>query len=120
MCDADTQGFVVSGLLLAGVVGTASPAGAATITFQNLNLEPGQTAIEDGMRYTVGAAFIVRTVVGTNQFIGNPPSGLLGTPMSSGTFNVTRADNGDFTFDPLRLQLLCASAAKRHMAVSRT
>jgi hypothetical protein len=87
------RGVVASGLLLAGVVATASPLEAATITFQTLDLGPNQTVIEDGMEYTTRDNFIVR------PFVGNPPSGLLGSPISSQTFDITRADDGVFTFD---------------------
>jgi hypothetical protein len=65
---------------------------AATITFQNLNVDPNQTVIEDGMRYTTPVNFIVRT------FVGNPPSGLIASPGTS-TFNIMRNDNGAFTLD---------------------
>jgi len=72
---------------------TASPLGAALITFQDLSVDPNQTVIEDGMSYTTRDNFVVRT------FVGNPPSGLLGSPITSDIFNITRADNGAFTFD---------------------
>jgi len=45
------------------------------------------------MSYITRDNFIVRT------FVGNPPSGLLGSPITSDTFDITRADNGAFTFD---------------------
>src|SRR5689334_9730343 len=86
-------GMLATCVLLAGVVATPSRAGAATITFQSLDLGPNQTVVEDGMRYTTRDNFVVRT------FVGNPPSGLLGSPITSDTFNITRAGNGDFTFD---------------------
>jgi hypothetical protein len=85
--------IAASGLLLAGMVATTSPVAAGVITFQNLDIGPNVTVIEDGMRYTTRDNFIVR------PFVGNPPSGLLGSPISNDTFNITRADNGDFTFD---------------------
>jgi hypothetical protein len=66
---------------------------ASTITFQQLSVDPNQTVIEGWMSYTTGNNFIVRL------FVGNPPSGLLASPQTSGTFRVTRADLGDFTFD---------------------
>ncbi len=72
---------------------TASPVGAALITFQNLSGDPNQTVVEDGMSYTTRDNFVVRT------FVGNPPSGLLGSPITSETFNIAGADNGAFTFD---------------------
>jgi hypothetical protein len=87
------RGIVASGLLLAGMVATPSPAGASEITFMNLDVGPNVTVIEDGMRYTTRDNFIVR------PFVGNPPSGLLGSPISSDTFDIDRADNGNFTFD---------------------
>jgi hypothetical protein len=88
------RGIVASGLLLAGVIAALSPVGAASvITFDGLSVGPNVTVVEDGMRYTTTDNFIVRT------FVGNPPSGLLGSPISNNTFNITRADNGDFTFD---------------------
>lgn len=66
---------------------------ASTITFQQRSVDANQTVIEDGMSYTTGDNFIVRL------FVGNPPSGLLGSPIASGTFKVTRADLSDFIFD---------------------
>jgi hypothetical protein len=76
-----------------GVVPTASPLEVATITFDHLSLDRNMTAIENGMSYTTAANFLVRT------FTGNPPSGLIGSPIAPGTFNITRADHGNFTFD---------------------
>ena len=52
--------IVASGLLLAGMVATPSPVGAGVITFQNLDVGPNVTVIEDGMRYTTRDNFIVR------------------------------------------------------------
>jgi hypothetical protein len=85
--------IVASGLLLAGMVAAPSPVGAGVITFQNLDVGPNVTVIEDGMRYTTRDNFIVRT------FVGDPPSGLLGSPITNDTFDITRVDKGDFTFD---------------------
>jgi hypothetical protein len=67
---------------------------AAIITFDNLLILDTQEVVEDGMRYkTAFGAFVVSTVV------GNPPSGLLGSPQAPGVFTVTRDGGGDFTFD---------------------
>ena len=75
------------------IAAATTPLSAAIITFDNLNIFGSQVVIEDGMRYQTSDAFGVR------NFTGNPPSGLIGTPIAPGMFIVTRNGGGNFTFD---------------------
>jgi hypothetical protein len=89
------MGRIASSAIFFFISAATNPLLAAVITFDSLNIpavQPVHEVVEDGMRYTTGIFSIL-------SFVGNPPSALVGSPLSPGPFTVTRDDGGNFTFD---------------------
>lgn len=85
--------IVIGAILSLMVIITSNSSLAATITFDNLDVFADQEIVEDGMRYKTTDNFVVRS------FVGNPPSGLIGSPITNQSFIITKDGGGNFTFD---------------------
>jgi hypothetical protein len=98
--ESTTLGRTVVLAILFSVSAGANPLSAATITFDNLDLTFGvHEIVEDGMRYRTTGGFEVRPAFSRFGLLGNPPSGLIGTPLNNQPFIITRDDGGVFIFD---------------------